>query len=212
MSQSTQLSAFFRAAASAYRATGNKDAQRIAGWLDEHAIGEIQYGVADEQPPAVLHLPTVARSGDLNPAAQLIATGLAHLPWTVGDLQVPAALRDHFAFNTLIGDDCPIPDARLYFGLFLLAPQTHYPLHWHLAEELYYVLSGTAHWEQGDGVFRSRPPGTLIHHAPNEPHAMATGQAPLLAMWAWFGDLRPDTYRVDGTRGAAPPFGRGAPG
>ena len=34
---------------------------------------------------------------------------------------------------------------------------------------------------------------------------MATGDAPLLAMWVWYGDLRPHTYRLDVTRGARPP-------
>jgi hypothetical protein len=67
----------------------------------------------------------------------------------------------------------------------MLGPATHYPRHRHEAEEWYLPLSGTAAWQQGDADWRDRPPGTLIHHAGNEPHAMRTGAGPLLALYLW---------------------------
>ena len=67
----------------------------------------------------------------------------------------------------------------------MLGPATHYPRHRHEAEEIYLPLSGTAAWQQGDARWRDRPPGTLIHHAGNEPHAMRTGAGPLLALYLW---------------------------
>lgn len=205
MASSANFGAFLRAAADAYRASGDPDAPKIADRIAQHAKNAVLEPPPRRPPPAIKYLATVASSPDLHPAARLITGDLANLAWTVGDLEVPAVLRDHFAFVTFIGEESPIPDDELYFGLFLVAPHTHYPLHWHLAEELYFVLSSTSHWEQGDGLFRPQAPGTLIHHLPNEPHAMATGEAPLLAMWVWYGDLRPDTYRLDVKRGARPP-------
>jgi mannose-6-phosphate isomerase-like protein (cupin superfamily) len=205
MPLSKQLGEFLQAAAGAYRKSGHPDAVRVASWLDEHAQRGVKVAPAGPPPIATPHLKTVADSAGRHAAIRPIADDLARFDWTVGDLAVPAGLSDHFAFVTFVGDDTPNLDPRLFFGLFLIAPDTHYPLHWHLAEELYFVLSGAAHWEQGDGIFRPKSPGTLIHHRPNEPHAMATGEEPLLAMWSWYGDLRPDTYRVDATRGAKPP-------
>jgi hypothetical protein len=34
-------------------------------------------------------------------------------------------------------------------------------------------------------IWRERPPGTDIHHANEEPHAMRTGARPLLALYVW---------------------------
>ena len=36
--------------------------------------------------------------------------------------------------------------------------------------------------------------GTLIHHAPYQPHAIRTHNIPLLALWSWTGNLSNDTY------------------
>jgi len=70
-------------------------------------------------------------------------------------------------------------------GLLLLGPHTYYPPHRHEAEEIYVPLSGTAEWQQGDAIWRAYAPGTLIHHRSEEPHAMRTGEEPLLALYLW---------------------------
>jgi hypothetical protein len=62
---------------------------------------------------------------------------------------------------------------------------THYPRHRHEAEEVYIPLAGTALWQQGDGHWRERQPGTVIHHSSDEPHAMRTGARVLLALYLW---------------------------
>jgi hypothetical protein len=46
-------------------------------------------------------------------------------------------------------------------------------------------LSGTAEWQQGDAGWQERTPGTVIHHASEEPHAMRSGAQPLLALYLW---------------------------
>lgn len=94
---------------------------------------------------------------------------------------------DNYAWTELIGASGPVPCSTLACGLLLLGPATLYPRHRHVAEEIYVPLSGTASWQQGDGVWRARAPGTLIHHASNEPHAMRVGAEPLLAVYLWHG-------------------------
>ncbi len=94
---------------------------------------------------------------------------------------------DNYAWTELIGERGPMPSSTLACGLLLLGPETVYPRHRHVAEEIYVPLSGTASWQQGDGVWRSRAPGTLIHHASDEPHAMRVGAEPLLAVYLWHG-------------------------
>ncbi len=70
-------------------------------------------------------------------------------------------------------------------GFLLLGPRTFYPRHRHEAEEIYLPLSGTAEWQQGDAIWREHPPGTIIHHSSEEPHAMRTHAQPLLALYLW---------------------------
>jgi hypothetical protein len=62
---------------------------------------------------------------------------------------------------------------------------------------MYLPLSGTAAWQQGDAVWRDRAPGTLIHHAGDEPHAMRTGASPLLALYLWRSDNLAQKARLD---------------
>jgi hypothetical protein len=94
---------------------------------------------------------------------------------------------DNYAWTELIGERGPVSSSTLACGLLLLGPGTVYPRHRHGAEEIYVAVSGTASWQQGDGVWRPRPPGTLIHHACDEPHAMSVGAEPLLAAYLWSG-------------------------
>jgi hypothetical protein len=109
------------------------------------------------------------------------------LPWrqtyTVNDLD--AAFLVNYGWSEILGDSGPWASERIACGVLILGPSTHYPRHRHEAEEVYLPLSGTAAWQQGDGAWRERPPGTLIHHAREEPHAMRTGASPLLALYLW---------------------------
>lgn len=96
-----------------------------------------------------------------------------------------AGFLDNYGWSEILGASGPLASERLACGFLLLGPATHYPRHRHEAEEMYLPLSGTAAWQQGDAVWRERPPGTPIHHASEEPHAMRTGARPLLALYIW---------------------------
>ena len=96
-----------------------------------------------------------------------------------------AGFLDNYGWSEILGASGPLASERLACGFLLLGPATHYPRHRHEAEEMYLPLSGTAAWQQGDEVWRRHPPGTPIHHASEEPHAMRTGAGPLLALYLW---------------------------
>jgi hypothetical protein len=83
----------------------------------------------------------------------------------------------------------PYASDNLLIGFSLQAPGLHYPAHAHPAVELYYVIGGTVEWQQGDGLWRHLGPGAFVLHESEEPHAMQTGEKPLLAMFAWLSDL-----------------------
>lgn len=100
----------------------------------------------------------------------------------------PAGFDGGYAYVALVGPDGQIPSSECRLGLYLQRPGLHYPPHAHDAEELYLIVSGTADWQAGDRRFKAVP-GQLIHHAPAMPHVMATGEVPLLAIWAWLGDI-----------------------
>lgn len=72
-------------------------------------------------------------------------------------------------------------------GLVLFGGDVTYPEHWHVAEELYFPISGTADWYHGEKGWQTLSPGTLIHHASNIKHSMRTTGEPLLALYIWRG-------------------------
>lgn len=195
MTSTPILESFLHAAAAAYRSTGVPEAAGIAERLEGHA-GRAFVGEPGAT-PATAHLAAACAHPDAHPALAELGPAIANLPWTEGVLPVPAFFKNRYAYTVLVGPEEPIADPELYFGLYLQAPNSYYPKHWHLAEELYFVLSGTAEWQQGSAPGAPKPPGTLVHHRSNEPHIMQTRAEPLLAMWAWIGDLRDGTYRIE---------------
>jgi Dimethlysulfonioproprionate lyase len=121
---------------------------------------------------------------DLVAAVHRAAPSLAwRQTYTAND--VGGAFLDNYAWSEIFGGHGPLVSTRIACGFLILGPSTHYPRHRHEAEEMYLPLSGTAAWQQGDAAWRDRPPGTLIHHASDEPHAMRTGGNPLLALYLW---------------------------
>lgn len=139
---------------------------------------------------------TAAFGGDLVAALCQAAPSLAwRQTYSAEDLD-PAFLSN-YGWSEILGGNGPLASERIACGFLLLGPSTHYPRHRHEAEEMYLPLSGTAAWQQGDGVWREQPPGTPIHHAGDEPHAMRTGHSPLLALYLWRGANIRQKARLD---------------
>ena len=152
--------------------------------------------------PVLRWLPEIA--GDTEAFATDLVAAVCHaapsLAWrqsyTAKDID--GAFLDNYGWSEIFGLTGPLASERIACGFLLLGPFTHYPRHRHEAEEIYVPLRGTAAWQQGDAVWRDRPPGTAIHHASGEPHAMRTGQSPLLALYLWRSANLAQKTRLDG--------------
>ena len=135
------------------------------------------------------------------PLIEALCRAAPSLTWrqtyTLADID--ADFLSNYGYTEIIGPAAPRYSQRLAAGFLLLGPRTHYPRHRHEAEEIYVPLSGEAEWLQGDGVWRQRSPGSLIHHAGDEPHAMRTAAEPLLALYVWYGADLNGTARLDDT-------------
>jgi hypothetical protein len=139
--------------------------------------------------PVLRWLPTIAGDtaafgDDLVAAVCRAAPSLAwRQTYTAKDLD--GDFLDNYGWSEIFGTHGPLASEHIACGFLILGPSTLYPRHRHEAQEFYLPLSGTAAWQQGDGAWRERPPGTSIHHAGDEPHAMRTGATPLLALYLW---------------------------
>jgi quercetin dioxygenase-like cupin family protein len=190
------LAALVAACAEAYGATGDRSAMALATQLGD-SLPRFALPAAEPQ-PALASLSGALANLPPGLLAPLLKACAPVIPWTVGDFKMPASFAGRSAYVEIVGPEGLAHREDLRFGLYVQTPDSLYPPHNHAAEELYYVLSGTARWQKADGEFRALAPGTLIRHAPWERHAMRTDSEPLLAMWGWTGDLSVSTYRVDG--------------
>jgi quercetin dioxygenase-like cupin family protein len=121
---------------------------------------------------------------------QVFLPYLEALPWRYSYASRPDApdIGERMAWAELIGPVAPFHSGKVCLGLTAIGPGLFYPPHYHPAVETYLVVSGTAAWT-ANGVTRQHPPGTLILHPANLVHAMRTGDEPLLAAYAWTGEV-----------------------
>jgi Dimethlysulfonioproprionate lyase len=88
---------------------------------------------------------------------------------------------------TIVGPNGLESRDDLHIGVSLLAPHVRYPDHSHAPEEVYLVLSPGSFQHGSSSWFEPGIGGTL-YNKPNIKHAMASGDAPLLALWfLWMG-------------------------
>lgn len=137
-----------------------------------------------------------AARSPLSNVAKAIAPVSGLLPWHYSYPTEPGqdGLADRIAFAEIIGPKAPLTEPNSRLGFTLMAPHTFYPMHAHPAVELYLVVSGHAAW-LSPGTEEVVPPGGFVLHRTALPHAMRTTDEPLLALYAWQGDLdSPSVY------------------
>lgn len=84
---------------------------------------------------------------------------------------------------------------HLRAGFFVLSPNIHYPLHTHVATELYFCLSGTLSLQHGvDGDPFPVRPGDYSITPTERTHALRTGEEPVLLIFAWVGEFAAPIY------------------
>lgn len=74
---------------------------------------------------------------------------------------VPGQIR-----KPLVGVGGGTPSERLRLRLATFEPGTHEPLHWHLVEALYYVISGSAVSKDIEGKSYELGPGSVVYAPP----------------------------------------------
>jgi dimethylpropiothetin dethiomethylase len=110
--------------------------------------------------------------------------------------KLPRNISQEISVTELIGPDGVFENPNVRIGLLLQSPKIHYPRHWHTAEELYYIISGTATWATDDEKEKPCQPGNFVHHMSGQVHNMTTYSEPLLALWGWTGDIDGASYSI----------------
>jgi mannose-6-phosphate isomerase-like protein (cupin superfamily) len=136
---------------------------------------------------------SLAKDGPAADLAEAIAALAGKLCWVqnpnyVHDSKLRAFVAD-YAYVKIAGPDGMVLSPDTALGLLLIGPKNHYPAHSHPAEEIYMVVAGEAEWQRGGAPWQLQPPGSVIHHEPKVIHAMRTAAQPLLALYAWRGEI-----------------------
>ena len=191
------LCAFSSALADAFAATNRRNGQALAKRI--RSLADV--GPAALDPSTVpccrfLQDACGAAPDAMSATANAITAASAHLNWreAPGD-SVPAHFRNMHAYAELAGPDGHFPATGFRCGIHLQAPGIHYPAHAHAAEEFYLIVSGEPLWQLDHGEWLRHTPGSLIRHHSGQPHAMKAGDAALLALWVWQGDIGFESYR-----------------
>ena len=110
-----------------------------------------------------------------------------HFNQTYSSADFGDAFLQQYGWIKFLGPDAYWHSNVLSSGLVLLGDNVTYPEHWHLAEELYLPISGTADWYHEEKGWQTIPPDQMIHHASNIKHSMRTSGEPLLVLYVWRG-------------------------
>lgn len=141
--------------------------------------------------PCMRHLPDALPFADdqTRSVLQQFAGTADALRWgqTYSASDLGGRFLDNYGWVELFGTRGHFENDHVAGGFLVLGPDTHYPDHHHLAEELYLPLTGGTRWRMGEAEFQEKPAGALIHHASNINHAMQTAHAPLVAIYLWRG-------------------------
>jgi hypothetical protein len=176
-------------------------ARELTPFLEEWPSPSERRDVPPASVPVLRWLPRIQQSAPtfgaplinaLVEAALALAWRRSYSPDAVG-----AQFYENYGWTEFAGLTGPMPSKHLACGVLLLGPHVTYPPHRHEADEIYVPLAGTAAWRHGKDHWRERLPGTVIHHARHEAHAMRTGQEPLLALYLWRSENLDQGSRLD---------------
>ncbi len=108
---------------------------------------------------------------------------------------INATQADYMVEKQIVGSKGRLSNQKLASGIFFLAPNFEYPMHNHAGLEVYYVHSGVMHVQNGvDAEPRRVGPGDYSVTPSNVPHALYIGDAPVVILYAWTGDMESPIY------------------
>ncbi|MEM0922688.1 MAG: dimethylsulfonioproprionate lyase family protein [Pseudomonadota bacterium] len=180
----TRLAGCYADARTIMAETGCAEVARLTEGLPDMLTGNDQPA---RQVPVARYLPELSRLADDSTRA-LIETfaAIPDLAWnqTYTAEDFGAAFLQNYGWVELLGPYGPAPSRTHRLAILLFGPETHYPAHAHGPEEIYIPLAGEIDWQLG-GTTRRMRPGAVLHHAPWQPHGLATSKTPaaLLALW-----------------------------
>lgn len=109
-----------------------------------------------------------------------------------------AAVGRGMVWAEIAGRTGLVRDPTRRLGCFLLQPGHHYPLHGHVADEIYFVVSGLLTVEHGlAGETIDIAPGRHYRTPSGEAHALHIGDAPVLLAYCWVGDFDAPIWFLD---------------
>jgi quercetin dioxygenase-like cupin family protein len=108
---------------------------------------------------------------------------------------INATQADYMVGKQIVGSRGRLFNEKLSSGIFFLAPNFEYPMHNHAGLEIYYVHSGVMHVQNGlDAEPRRVGPGEYSVTPSQVPHALYIGDAPVVILYIWTGDLNSPIY------------------
>jgi hypothetical protein len=153
--------------------------------------------------PCLRHLDRIVEiaPAGAKPLARLLAERRGNLRWgqTYSVADFGEIFIDNYGWLEVFGTRGHFVNHEVAAGLMILGPGIVYPDHHHVAEEIYIPLTGGTAWRRGEGGFRVREAGEVIHHASNVSHAMRTGKEPVLALYIWRGGPLAAKSTITGT-------------
>lgn len=92
---------------------------------------------------------------------------------------------NRFGCYCLIGAGGAFHSAQMWAYVVYMPAGLHYPWHHHPGEEAYVVLGGEAEFFRHGDAPKVLTEGGISVHGPNQPHAMTTGEHPVMAYVVW---------------------------
>lgn len=96
-----------------------------------------------------------------------------------------------YGFVEIIGKWGPFVSTRVRSGIGVFGPNVNYPMHYHGAEEVYFLLSGSADFRFDEGIVERRNVGDAVYMRSMRKHGFRSLDVPLVIFYIWqAGDLR----------------------
>lgn len=196
----TVLDGLLRAMASSFRACpaghpGAAMGRAVADRLDALDRAAVDPVTAPRRVPVadcMDEVLAVAERGPCSALARALRPVLPLVEWhrTYTEAELGADyLRKYGYFDIASPARGLIRTNALATGFLVMGPSRLYPAHYHPAVELYHVVGGAPDWSIDDGPWSAKPAGSFVFHPTMAVHAMRTGEAWFLALYAWLGDL-----------------------
>lgn len=135
---------------------------------------------------AVLASPAPAGMADIHRALAAVAPNLAWTPF-YDRTPLTESFVDKAAMAMVVAATGPLAHPDVIVGIDVIGDNTVYPLHWHAAEEIYYIVAGTPYFRIGSSDWQARRPGEAAHIPADVPHAICNGDQPMIALYCWRG-------------------------